>query len=84
MRSKMFILKEKPKLTFRKTYSTVFSVPADTYSGNKSASLLSLKISALARQRRKVESVTIVTCCKFMILFKLDLIEVMSVLRLGI
>ena len=30
-----------------------------TYSGNKNASLLSLKISALARQRRKVESVTI-------------------------
>ncbi len=38
----------------------------DTYSGNKSASLLSLKISSLARQRRKVESVTIVICCKFM------------------
>jgi len=53
MRSKMFILKEKPKLTFRKTYSTVFSVPVDTYSGNKSASLLSLKISSLARQRIK-------------------------------
>ncbi len=44
---------------FSKIYSAIFRMPADTYSGNKSASLLSLKISALARQRRKVESATI-------------------------
>ncbi len=38
----------------------------DTYSGNKSASLLSLKISSLARQRRKVESATETAFCEFM------------------
>jgi hypothetical protein len=45
----------------------------------KAPALLSLKISSLEQQRRKVESVTVTACCKFTILFKLDLIVVLSV-----
>ena len=59
-------------------------MPADTHSGNKSASLFFLKVFYLARQREKVESATIRAFCKFMTFFELNLIVVMSVLRLGI